>query len=85
MRTGTSAFSGYRASQFGQAASCLALVEVAGKQEPSGYGVHVVRNHDAVVARYFFVYSNRGELPNTMDTLKMKIPAWDVPTAAALY
>lgn len=83
MRICSPACSGYKASQFGQAASCLALVEVAGVQERSGYGVHVVKNHDAVVARYFFVYSTHSELPNTMNTLNMKIPVWDVPTSAA--
>ena len=56
--------------------SCMALVEVAGKKDNMRQAVHVVPNHDAVVARYFFVYSGNCQAP-TMDTNTMKIPAWD--------
>ena len=54
----------------------MALVEVAGKKDNMRLGVHVVPNHDAVVARYFFVYGGNRQAP-TMDTNTMKIPAWD--------
>ena len=54
----------------------MALVEVAGKKDNMRQAVHVVPNHDAVVARYFFVYSGNCQAP-TMDTNTMKIPAWD--------
>lgn len=69
---------GYKASVFGASAACLALVEVAGKANTdcSG-GIHVVQNHDGVVARYFFVYSSSSELPQSMNTDTMRIPAWD--------
>ena len=70
---------GYKASIYGPQASCIALVEVAGKKAAcAGNGIHVVQNHDAVVARYFFVYSTGSYVPNTMDTANMKIPAWEL-------
>ena len=78
---------GYQASNFGPAASCIALVEVAGNQAQarklstvSGC-IHVEPNHDAVVARFFFVYNNSKEMPALMDTTRMAIPAWGVPCA----
>lgn len=67
---------GYEESIFGGTASCIALVEVAGKKDSMRPGVHVVPNHDAVVARYFFVYSGSSQVP-AVDTKTMKIPAWD--------
>ena len=78
--------SGYRASLFGAGASCLALVEAADRKDAMSKinSIHVVRNHDAVVARYFFVYSNSHELPHSMDTNRMNIPAWDIPCSAAV-
>ena len=78
---------GYKASIFGPAASCIALVEVAGNREQARRqsnvrgGIHVEPNHDAVVARYFFIYSNSKELPAFMDTTRMAIPVWDMPCA----
>ncbi len=70
---------GYKASIFGGSAACLALVEVAGKANTARYSgdIHVVQNHDGVVARYFFVYSSNSELPKSMNTDTMHIPAWD--------
>lgn len=71
-------YKGYKASIFGGSAACLALVEVAGKADTARYsGIHVVQNHDGVVARYFFVYSSSSELPHSMNTDTMRIPAWD--------
>lgn len=67
---------GYQASIFGGTASCIALVEVAGNKNSIRSGIHVVPNHDAVVARYFFVYGGGNQVP-PMDTNIMKIPAWD--------
>lgn len=69
---------GYEASIFGCAASCIALVEVAGNKSTRSHGIHVVPNHDAVVARYFFVYDGGSQIPTSADTTRMKIPAWDV-------
>jgi len=70
---------GYKASIFGGSAACLALVEVAGKADTARYSgdIHVVQNHDGVVARYFFVYSSSSELPQSMNTDNMHIPAWN--------
>ena len=69
---------GYQASIFGNTASCIALVEVAGKKDRMRHGIHVVPNHDAVVAQYLFVYSGSSQAP-AMDTNTMKIPGWDAP------
>ena len=70
---------GYKASIFGGSAACLALVEVAGKAATARHSGdnHVVQNHDGMVARYFFVYSNSSEVPQSMNTDTMHIPAWD--------
>lgn len=69
---------GYKASIFGGTPSCIALVEVAGNKNSIRSNIHVVPNHDAVVARYFFVYGDgsQGGVP-PMDTNRMQIPAWD--------
>ena len=69
---------GYRASIFGPTASCLALVEVAEKFDnlPS-QSIHVVKNHDAIVARYFFVYSSDRVLPSSAIADKLTLPQWD--------
>ena len=70
---------GYKASIFGASAACLALVEVAGKEaDATSRGIHVVKNHDGVVARYIFVYPNRVDLSAMMNIDSIKIPAWDV-------
>ena len=65
---------GYKASIFGGSAACLTLVEVAGKANTA---IHVVQNHDGVVAQYFFVYSSNSDLPQLMNTDTVHIPAWD--------
>ena len=80
---------GYKASTFGPTASCIALVEVAGNQEqvirhPSVRGgIHVEPNHDAVVARYFFVDNDIKEMPTCMDTTRMAVTAWEEPCATS--
>ena len=69
---------GYRASIFGPTASCLALVEVAEKIDTlASHSIHVVKNHDAIVARYFFVYSNDRALPSWAVADRLQLPQWD--------
>ena len=64
---------------FGTNPACLSLTEVANLPALANTGgIKVVKDHDAVVARYLFVYA-AGTSPagSNASTDRMKIPKWE--------
>lgn len=71
-----SSSTGYKNSIFGSHPSCLALTEVANISPHASSHIQVINNHDAVAARYLFVYAEGNTAPSvTVDC--MDIPKWD--------
>lgn len=76
--TAGSSNASYKNSVFGTNPACLSLTEVANLPAlANAGGIKVVKDHDAVVARYLFVYAEGTIIAGGASTDRMKIPKWD--------
>ena len=68
----------YRGSVFGAEPACLSLAEVAKIPSNVNHGnIQVVRDHNAIVARFLFLYDVNTPMPTCACTDRMNIPPWE--------